>query len=70
MLAKSFDLTGKVALVTGGSKGLRKAMARGFAKAGADVFLVSRNPKPWTTTRTLRWCQPSRPCTNLRNALD
>jgi NAD(P)-dependent dehydrogenase (short-subunit alcohol dehydrogenase family) len=38
-----FDLTGKTALVTGGSKGLGKAMARGFAEAGADVFISSRN---------------------------
>lgn len=38
-----FDLTGKVALVTGGSKGLGKAMARAFAQAGADVFISSRN---------------------------
>lgn len=38
-----FDLTGKVALVTGGSKGLGKAMARGFAEAGADVIISSRN---------------------------
>jgi NAD(P)-dependent dehydrogenase (short-subunit alcohol dehydrogenase family) len=30
-------------LVTGGSKGLGKAMARGFAEAGADVFISSRN---------------------------
>ena len=38
-----FDLTGKTALVTGGSKGLGKAMARGFAEAGADVFISSRH---------------------------
>ena len=38
-----FDLTGKCALVTGGSKGLGKAMARGFAEAGADVMISSRS---------------------------
>src|SRR5687767_4346828 len=38
-----FNLKGKVALVTGGSKGLGKAMARGFAQAGADVFISSRH---------------------------
>lgn len=38
-----FDLSGKSALVTGGSKGLGKAMARGFAEAGADVMISSRN---------------------------
>jgi NAD(P)-dependent dehydrogenase (short-subunit alcohol dehydrogenase family) len=32
-----------VALVTGGSKGLGKAMARGFAGAGADVVIASRH---------------------------
>jgi NAD(P)-dependent dehydrogenase (short-subunit alcohol dehydrogenase family) len=37
-----FDLTGKIALVTGGSKGLGKAMARGLAEAGADVAISSR----------------------------
>jgi len=38
-----FDLTGKVALVTGGSKGLGKAMARGLVEAGADVVISSRH---------------------------
>jgi NAD(P)-dependent dehydrogenase (short-subunit alcohol dehydrogenase family) len=43
MISKIFDLSGKAALVTGGSKGLGKSMARGFAEAGADVMICSRN---------------------------
>src|SRR5438128_3633159 len=43
MTSKLFDLSGKVALVTGGSKGLGKAMARGLAEAGADVVISSRH---------------------------
>ena len=39
---KQFDLTGRVALVTGGSKGLGAAMAAGLASAGADLVLASR----------------------------
>jgi NAD(P)-dependent dehydrogenase (short-subunit alcohol dehydrogenase family) len=42
-MSKLFDLTGRVALVTGGSKGLGKAMAIGFAEAGADVVISSRH---------------------------
>jgi len=38
-----FNLKGKVALVTGGSKGLGKAMARGLVEAGADVVISSRH---------------------------
>jgi len=38
-----FNLNGKVALVTGGSKGLGKAMARGLAEAGADIVISSRH---------------------------
>jgi NAD(P)-dependent dehydrogenase (short-subunit alcohol dehydrogenase family) len=40
--AELFDLTGKVALVTGGSRGLGLEMVRAFAGAGADVVVTSR----------------------------
>lgn len=43
MLNTMFSLEGRVAMVTGGSKGLGKAMARGFAEAGADIFISSRH---------------------------
>lgn len=39
---KQFDLSGKTALITGGSKGLGLAMAAGLASAGANVMLLSR----------------------------
>ncbi len=37
-----FDLSGKVAIVTGGSRGLGREMVRAFAAAGADVVIASR----------------------------
>ena len=40
---KLFDLSGRAAIVTGGSKGLGQAMAAGLASAGADVLLSSRH---------------------------
>ena len=38
-----FNLSGRVALITGGNKGLGKAMARGLAEAGADIVIASRH---------------------------
>ncbi len=38
-----FQLTDRVAIITGGSKGLGEAMAAGLASAGANLLLVSRN---------------------------
>ena len=37
-----FDLTGKIALVTGGSRGLGLQMVRAFAERGADIIVASR----------------------------
>src|ERR1700736_1437853 len=38
-----FDLTGKVAVVTGGNGGTGLGMARGLAEAGASIAIVGRN---------------------------
>jgi 2-deoxy-D-gluconate 3-dehydrogenase len=43
MLERMFDLTDKIALVTGGNGGIGLGMARGIGQAGATVIIVGRN---------------------------
>ena len=43
MLERMFDLSGKIALVTGGNGGIGLGMARGLGQAGASIVIVGRN---------------------------
>ncbi|MEL6917345.1 MAG: SDR family NAD(P)-dependent oxidoreductase, partial [Bacteroidota bacterium] len=40
-IKKQFDLQGKIAIITGSSKGIGKAIARGMAQNGAHVVISS-----------------------------
>ena len=48
MTAPKLSLEGKIAIVTGASRGIGRAIALGFAEAGADVVVCSRTlPELW-----------------------
>ena len=65
-IARHFDLTDKVIVVTGGSRGLGLAMCRAFAEAGATVVISSRKAEGCARAAELierdtgRACQPRR----------
>src|SRR5262245_59705116 len=43
-MASDFDLTGKVAIVTGGNGGIGYGIARGLAQVGANIVIAARQP--------------------------
>jgi len=59
--SRLFDLTGRVALITGGSRGLGEEIAEGLGQAGASLMLVARRPD-WLGPAAARLRESGVPC--------
>ena len=68
MTGKLFDLTGRTALVTGASRGLGRAMAEGFAEAGAAITLTGEGKDP-KQVATLKFALPADAAPNFLAAV-
>ncbi|RUX01224.1 SDR family NAD(P)-dependent oxidoreductase, partial [Mesorhizobium sp. M2A.F.Ca.ET.037.01.1.1] len=51
-MAVTFDFAGKTAIVTGGSRGIGKAVAMQLARSGCDVWIWDADPAPLDGTRS------------------
>jgi 2-deoxy-D-gluconate 3-dehydrogenase len=66
---KYFDLTGKKTLVTGGSRGLGRAMAEAVLEAGADIAILGSSDRVFTTAEEMGNVIPIQADLSERNQL-
>ncbi|HUR73566.1 MAG TPA: SDR family oxidoreductase [Sporichthya sp.] len=59
-MAAVVDLTGRVALITGGTRGLGYEIARAYAEHGADVVIASRKPEACAAVAAELWQKTGR----------